>query len=67
MFDKLNSIGVQYVLKMACMEIYHENVFDLSLPERSKTSLSIREHPDKGFFAEGIFICTQSYYHTRFI
>lgn len=40
-------------MKMACMEIYHENVFDLSLPEQSKTPLVVREHPEKGFFAEG--------------
>lgn len=53
LFNKLNSLGVGYKVKMACMEIYHENVYDLSLPEKSTTPLNVREHPEKGFFAEG--------------
>ena len=35
------------------MEIYHEHVFDLALPERSKSPLQVREHPETGFFADG--------------
>ena len=29
LFDKLNSLGVKYVLRMSCTEIYKEQVYDL--------------------------------------
>lgn len=52
-FMRLNSMNVQYNVKIACTEIYHENVFDLFADERERVSLPVREHSTDGFFLEG--------------
>ncbi len=51
-FTKLNAMGISFSLKIACLEIYHENVFDLFAEERERVSLAVREHTTDGFFLE---------------
>ena len=54
LYKKLNSLGVEYKLRLSCMEIYKEQVYDLLAtgPER-KVPLNVREHTTDGFFLEG--------------
>ena len=43
LFDKLDSLGVKYVLRMSCTEIYKEQVYDLMAEGNDrKTPLQIR-------------------------
>ena len=56
LFTKLNSLGVKYTVRLSCLEIYHEQVFDLLTEERqpggNRTPLQVREHAVDGFFPE---------------
>lgn len=57
LFNKLNSLGVKYTLRLSCLEIYHEHVFDLfseaPLDRGERQALAVREHATDGFFLEG--------------
>ncbi|RYH13649.1 hypothetical protein EON65_35115, partial [archaeon] len=52
-FTKLNHSTLQYRLRLSCLEIYQEHVFDLIADEKDRAPLSIREHANDGFFLEG--------------
>jgi hypothetical protein len=45
--------GGDYVVRISCLELYQENLYDLLVEERNRTSLAVREHPTEGFFVEG--------------
>jgi kinesin family protein 12 len=53
LFHKLEAAGVQFAVKLSCLEIYHEQVFDLFADEKDRAPLSVREHAVEGFFIEG--------------
>ena len=53
LFHKLEAAGVQFSIKLSCLEIYHEQVFDLFAEEKDRIPLSVREHAVDGFFIEG--------------
>lgn len=53
LFQKLDEAGVQFSIKVSCLEIYHEQVFDLFADEKDRTPLAVREHSADGFFIEG--------------
>jgi len=53
LFIKLEEAGVQFSIKLSCLEIYHEQVFDLFAEEKDRTPLAVREHAADGFFIEG--------------
>jgi hypothetical protein len=59
MFDKLKSLGIHYTMKIACMEIYQEQLFDLMVGEKERSPLAVREHQTDGFFVEGckLIVC----------
>ena len=38
------------------LEIYNERVRDLLNPQSGRKSLKVRQHPKKGFYAEGLLI-----------
>eukprot|EP00981_Chlorochromonas_danica_P008503 scaffold2205_cov183-Ochromonas_danica.AAC.28 len=42
-----------YRIRIACLEIYQEHVYDLMAEERDRISLAVREHANEGFFLEG--------------
>jgi hypothetical protein len=47
-------------IRVSCIEIYHENVFDLFCHEKERTPLAIREHASEGFYLEGLKIVSCS-------
>lgn len=53
LFQKLEAAGVQFSIKLSCLEIYHEQVFDLFAEEKDRLPLAVREHAADGFFIEG--------------
>jgi hypothetical protein len=61
LFDRLNALvasdlkgSIKYSIKLSCIEIYQEHVYDLFTEEKEKTSLPVREHQAEGFFLEGL-------------
>ena len=52
-FDKLDCLNTKFTVKISCLEIYHEHVYDLFSEEKERTSLQVREHQTDGFFLEG--------------
>ena len=53
LFQRLDSLGVKYTLRMSCTEIYKEQVYDLMAEgDDRKTPLQVREHTTDGFFLE---------------
>ena len=53
LFSRLSSSNIPFSVKLSCLEIYHEQVFDLFAEEKGRTSLSIRESASDGFYLEG--------------
>lgn len=53
-YNRLDQLKLKYRIKLSCMEIYQEHVFDLFAEERERVSLNIREHNVDGFFLEGL-------------
>jgi hypothetical protein len=43
----------EYIVRISCLELYQENLYDLLVDERNRNSLPLREHPTEGFFVEG--------------
>jgi len=53
-FAKLEAMEIKkYNVKITCLEIYQEHVFDLFADEKERISLPIREHAAEGFYPEG--------------
>ena len=52
-YKRLSGLGIHYTVKIACMEIYQEQLFDLSVGVKERTPLAVREHQTDGFFVEG--------------
>lgn len=53
LFSKLDRLNVKYTLRLSCMEIYKEQVYDLLVEgEDRKLPLQVREHNRDGFFLE---------------
>eukprot|EP00605_Chrysophyceae_sp_TOSAG23-4_P001343 GSChrysophyteH1.ASY1.ANO1.1460.1 assembled CDS len=54
LFRKLDSLSVPFTLRLSCMEIYKEQVFDLlATGADRKKPLNVREHAQDGFFLDG--------------
>ncbi|XP_076031819.1 kinesin-like protein KIF28 [Oratosquilla oratoria] len=49
-----NKGQAQYEVRFSMLEIYNEVVRDLLNPTKTKSGLKIRQHPKKGFYAEGL-------------
>lgn len=52
-YHKFEQKQVKYRIRISCLEIYHEHVYDLFADEKERTPLSVREHATEGFFLEG--------------
>lgn len=52
-YDSLTRKSKGFSVRISCLEVYHEHVYDLFTKDRDRFSLSIREHPSLGFYAEG--------------
>lgn len=52
-FSKLSDEKTKSTVKISCLEIYHEQVYDLFADPRERTGLQCREHASDGFFMEG--------------
>ena len=52
-YDKIETLGIAFTIKVACMEIYQEQLFDLLVTEKDRSPLAVREHQTDGFFVEG--------------
>ncbi|XP_077485277.1 kinesin-like protein KIF28 [Amblyomma americanum] len=58
--EKKRSVGkhMEFEVELSMLEIYNEAVFDLLVvPQGKRKGLKVREHPKKGFFAEGLTRC----------
>ncbi|XP_075749316.1 kinesin-like protein KIF28 [Rhipicephalus microplus] len=58
--EKKRSVGkhMEFEVELSMLEIYNENVFDLLVVNKGpRKGLKVREHPKKGFFAEGLTKC----------
>jgi kinesin family member 12 len=58
LFTQMQSLSAQgwlFNVRISCLEIYQENVYDLTVKgPNDRKSLVIREHPTLGFFVEGL-------------
>ncbi|XP_046450111.1 kinesin-like protein KIF28P isoform X5 [Daphnia pulex] len=45
---------IQFEVHLSMLEIYNENVYDLLTPSKTDKGLKVREHPKKGFYADGL-------------
>jgi kinesin family member 12 len=53
--QSLSAEGWLFNVRISCLEIYQENVYDLTVKgANDRKSLVIREHPTLGFFVEGL-------------
>jgi kinesin family member 12 len=53
--QSLSAEGWLFSVRISCLEIYQENVYDLTVKGAyDRKSLVIREHPTLGFFVEGL-------------
>eukprot|EP00953_Heterococcus_sp_UTEX-ZZ885_P001865 1522-Heterococcus_DN1.PRE.3 len=53
--QSLSAEGWLFNVRISCLEIYQENVYDLTVKgANNRKSLVIREHPTLGFFVEGL-------------
>lgn len=48
--------GTEYEVVFSMLEIYNERVHDLLNPKGGKKSLKVRQHPKKGFYADGLLV-----------
>lgn len=53
LYEKFVTLGAKFRIKVTCLEIYHEHVYDLFTEENNRTSLPVREHTTEGFFLDG--------------
>ncbi len=53
LYTKLHSGGHKFRIRISCLEIYHEHVYDLFAEEKERLPLAVREHATEGFFLEG--------------
>lgn len=45
--------NISFKIRLSCLEIYQEHVYDLFAEDRERTPMSVREHATEGFFLEG--------------
>ena len=48
------TVDVQLQVFFSMLEIYNEKVRDLLNPSTNKGGLRVRQHPSKGFYADGL-------------
>jgi hypothetical protein len=53
LFNTMATLKTEFKVKISCLEIYHEHVYDLFADEKDRISLPVREHATEGFFLEG--------------
>lgn len=53
LYERLDGMNVDYTVKISCLELYQEQIYDLLTEERDRAPLIIREHPTEGFFVDG--------------
>jgi hypothetical protein len=53
LYAKLLDMKVPFKIKLACLEIYQEHVYDLFAEDKDRSPLAVREHSIDGFFLEG--------------
>lgn len=53
LFEKLNQLNIAFKIKLSCLEIYHEHVYDLFADDKERNPMAVREHAVEGFFLEG--------------
>ncbi|XP_064643927.1 kinesin-like protein KIF28 isoform X2 [Lineus longissimus] len=53
---------IEFEVSFSMLEIYNENVRDLLNPAKSRGGLRVRQHPKKGFYAEGLRVAAVSSY-----
>lgn len=56
LYNELNKKHIDYLVRISCLEIYHEQVYDLFSDERERSPLVMRESVTDGFYLEGINI-----------
>lgn len=56
LYNKLDELSCEYIVRISCVELYQEHLYDLLIDERDRTSLPLREHPKTGFFIDGCTI-----------
>ena len=54
LFQRCTELELKFRLKLSCMEIYQEHVYDLFTEEKDRVSLNVREHTTEGFYLEGL-------------
>lgn len=63
LYEKLNQLNLKYKIKLSCLEIYHEHVYDLFAEDKERTPMAVREHNVEGFFLEGARLVDCSNYN----
>jgi kinesin family member 12 len=53
LYTQLDSLNIEYAIRISCLELYQENIYDLLVEEKDRVILPVREHPTDGFFVEG--------------
>ena len=53
LYNELNKKHIDYLVRISCLEIYHEQVYDLFSDERERSPLVMRESVTDGFYLEG--------------
>ncbi|KAK4299096.1 hypothetical protein Pmani_028601 [Petrolisthes manimaculis] len=57
-----NTENKEFEVRFSMLEIYNEVVRDLLNPSKKKNGLKVRQHPKKGFYAEGLKLALVSNY-----
>ncbi|KAK3849911.1 hypothetical protein Pcinc_043351, partial [Petrolisthes cinctipes] len=57
-----NTEAKEFEVRFSMLEIYNEVVRDLLNPSKKKNGLKVRQHPKKGFYAEGLKLALVSNY-----
>lgn len=63
LYEKLSQMNIPYKIKLSCLEIYHEHVYDLFAEDKERTPMAVREHNIEGFFLEGARLVDCSNYN----
>ncbi|XP_045105759.1 kinesin-like protein KIF28P [Portunus trituberculatus] len=58
-----NTEEKEFEVRFSMLEIYNEVVHDLLNPTKSKKGLKVRQHPKKGFYAEGLKLALVTNYN----
>ncbi|CAM1328548.1 Uncharacterised protein g9786 [Pycnogonum litorale] len=60
--QKKKNESTDFEVRFNMLEIYNEVVRDLLNPSKNKSGLKVRQHPKKGFYAEGLKSCLVTTY-----